>query len=316
VNQTTALAPHTAFEPENLNQALALAEHLSKSSVIPTPLRGKPADVIVVLLTGRELGLSPMQSLRSLHVVEGRPVLSAELLVALCLKRPEICESFTLIETSDAKATYRAKRRGSEPVTLSWTIEQAVKAGLAAKNNWKNHPAAMLRARASASLARAVFPDITTGVYGEDEADEIVIPQAGGAAAAALSQRPAAAVARAKDVTPASEKKPAAKAKPAPAPVEDAQPADAEASEASEAAPEPHDEATGEVWDAEQEIETKRNELLAKVAEAPSLEALKALVPEIQKMPEAMREQVRGVYGVRQHALKTGSVQREPGGEG
>jgi hypothetical protein len=165
-------AAMTPFAPQGLEQAMHLADTLAKSNLLPTPLRNKPADVLVTLITGHELGLSPMQAVRGLHVIEGKAVMSADLTVALVMKRREVCEFFRLAQSSDSKAVYTTKRVGSEPVTLEWTIEQARTAGLASKQNWKNHPAAMLRARCASALARAVYPDLVLGVYDPDETEE------------------------------------------------------------------------------------------------------------------------------------------------
>lgn len=149
---------------------MALAKQLATSGLIPRALQGKPGDVLVVLLTGKELGLGPMQSLRGIHVIDGKGVLDAALIVGLVMKHRDLCEYFRLVESTDAAATYEAKRAGHPaPVTLSFTIEQAKAAGLAGKQNWRNFPAAMLRARASTALARALFPDLTAGLYDPDE---------------------------------------------------------------------------------------------------------------------------------------------------
>jgi RecT family len=161
------------FNPENIPQALEMAKMLATSSIIPSPLKGKPGDIFVVLASGRELGLSPMTALAELYVVEGRPSSSAALKVGLCVSKPSICEYFRLVESTSKKATYTTKRVGSEPVTLSWTIEQAQLAGLAGRNNWKSFPDAMLRARASSALASAVYPDLVKGLVTEDEATDI-----------------------------------------------------------------------------------------------------------------------------------------------
>jgi hypothetical protein len=173
----TALVPVPSstpapFQPGNLSEAMVLAERLAHSGLIPTPLRGKPDDVLVVMLTGHELELSPMQALRSIHVIEGKPVLSAELIVALC-KRSASCIYFSLTESTDERATWTTQRRGEEPIALTFTIAQAKAANLAGKHNWKAYPAAMLRARAAASLARAVYQDLILGVAHDDEAEEI-----------------------------------------------------------------------------------------------------------------------------------------------
>lgn len=163
-----------AFEPENVNQAYQLARTFAASSLLPTPLRGKPADVLIVLMTGRELGLSPMQSIRGLHVIEGKGVMSADTIVGLVKSRADVCEFFRLVESTDKIATYEARRVGDpEPTRLSFTIEQAQRAKLTGKSNWQTYPEAMLRARCSAALARAVFPDLAGGIYTPDEAAEI-----------------------------------------------------------------------------------------------------------------------------------------------
>jgi len=155
------------FEPATLDDAWRLAKLVVASGLAPKAVR-TPEAAVVMILTGRELGLTAMQSIRSIHVVEGKPLLSADLMLALCLRLPT-CEMFACVETTDALASFVAKRRGQPETRLSFSIEQARAAGLSGKDNWKKYPAAMLRARAIAALARLVFSDAFVGVYEEDE---------------------------------------------------------------------------------------------------------------------------------------------------
>lgn len=172
---STALVRQPAgFEPANLSEAMQLATQLSASALIPTPLRGRPGDVMVILIAGHEMGLSPMQALRGIHVIEGKPVVSADLMVAQAVRRRDVCRYFRLVRSTDAVAEYETHREGNdEPIRMSFTIEQAKAADLAGKKNWKTYPAAMLRARCSSALARAVYPDLLFGVYETDEGEEI-----------------------------------------------------------------------------------------------------------------------------------------------
>lgn len=159
----------TKYEPATLPDAERLADRLARSGLIPEALRGKPGDVLIVLMTGHELGLAPMQALRGLHVVNGRPIMAADLAVAL-VKRSPACGHFSLLESTDARATYETQRRGEPGKTrLTWTIEQADAAGLLNRGPWKQTPAAMLRARCALALARAVYPDLLMGIYDPDE---------------------------------------------------------------------------------------------------------------------------------------------------
>jgi hypothetical protein len=164
---TTALTP---FVPQNLEQADKLSQQLAKSALLPDSLRNKPGDVLVVLMTGAELGLSPMQAIRGLHVIKGKAVMSADLQVALTKRHPD-CVYFRLVQSTPAVATYETQRKGEpEPTSMSFTIQDATQANLTGGDNWRKYPAAMLRARCAAALARAVFPDLMLGAYEEDEA--------------------------------------------------------------------------------------------------------------------------------------------------
>src|SRR4029077_6020412 len=66
--------------------------------------------------------------------------------------------------TTPEIATFRAKRRGHEAVTLTWTLQDAKRARLLEKDIWRTYPAQMLRARVTADLARLVFPDAVAGL--------------------------------------------------------------------------------------------------------------------------------------------------------
>ena len=73
---TTDIVPYA--NPDALAQLEAFAQKIAPSALLPETLRGKPGDVLITIMTGAELGLSPMQSLRSIHVVKGKAILSAE----------------------------------------------------------------------------------------------------------------------------------------------------------------------------------------------------------------------------------------------
>jgi hypothetical protein len=160
-----------ALEPENATDAFRLCGLYFASRLLPKSIASQEA-AFTILVTGRELGLTAMQSFRSIHVIEGRPTMSADLMVALTKRSPE-CEWFRLVESNAKVATYETKRRGMPaPTRLSFTIDEAKEAGLLGKDNWRKYPAAMLRARASASLCRIEYPDVMIGVYETDELDD------------------------------------------------------------------------------------------------------------------------------------------------
>ena len=159
--------------PRTLPEVSALAEVLAKSTLLPKSLHGKVPDVVVQILAGQELGLSPMAAIRGIHLIEGKPVLSADTMVALVL-RSGLAEYFACTEDTDRSVTYETKRKGS-PVAqkLSWTVDDTKRAGVQLKDNWRTFPRAMMKARAKSALARDVYPDVLAGCY---DPDEIAVP--------------------------------------------------------------------------------------------------------------------------------------------
>lgn len=70
-----------------------------------------------------------------------------------------------------ARATFSHPSGGS--LEIEWTIEQAKAIGLTNKDNWKNYPRAMLRARCIAEGVRAVFPAAIGGMLVAEEAQDL-----------------------------------------------------------------------------------------------------------------------------------------------
>ncbi len=164
-----------AFEPRDIGEGYDLAKLLVASGLMPRGV-SRPEAAFAIIAAGRELGLTAMQSLRSIHIIEGKPTLSADLVAALCKSRPDVCKYFRLVESTDKVARYETLRTGEPaPTTMSFSIEDAQRAGVTGKDNWKKYPAAMLRARCITALARAVYPDLAMGVYDPDEVAQEVV---------------------------------------------------------------------------------------------------------------------------------------------
>lgn len=173
--RSTAIAVGTADAWNTWQGCLDLATALAPSGLIAAALRGKPADIAIILLTGRELDLPPMLALRTISVVDGKPCIESVLIAALIHRFPMTAE-FRCIESTDKLATYRGRRKDEvEPTEITYTIEDAKIAGLAGKQNWQKNPKAMLRARACAATGRVVFPDAIANLYSREELEDVVI---------------------------------------------------------------------------------------------------------------------------------------------
>lgn len=132
----------------------------------------RPQDALLAVLTGRDLGLSAAQSVRAFHVIEGKPSLSADAMVAVCVARKDLCAFFRTVESTSEKCVVETQRVGEPgPRRLAFSMDDARRAGIAGRGPWKAYPAAMLRARAKSALARDTYPDLLLGIYDPDELD-------------------------------------------------------------------------------------------------------------------------------------------------
>lgn len=155
--------------PKSIEEAERMSKTLAASHLLPDALRAKPADVLATVLAGAELGLAPMQAIRGIVVIKGKPTLSADTMGALVKRRRDVCEYLILKESTPERAVYETKRTGDPAATtMEFSIEDAKRAGLAG-DNWRKYPAAMLRARCLSAICRAVFPDLCLGLYDPDE---------------------------------------------------------------------------------------------------------------------------------------------------
>lgn len=158
--------PH-AFEPTTVQGALDLLSQIVPTGLLPRHIRTPQAGLLQLIL-GRERGLSLMQSLMGLHVIEGVPSMKTELLAAL-VKQSPVCEYLRVVEADATHAIAEGKRRGGEPVRMTWTIEDARNAGLAGKDNWKKYPKRMLTWRALSDVIKLEFPDVCQGTAPTEE---------------------------------------------------------------------------------------------------------------------------------------------------
>ena len=165
------------LNPANLSEALQMADMLCKSTLIPKDFQNSPGNVLVALQWGMEIGLGPMQALQSIAVVNGRPSLWGDAVIALCRSHP-ICEWVTeTVEGAgeDMVATCTTQRRGEpEPVSRSFSWSDAKRAGLIGKSGpWTQYPTRMMQLRARSWCLRDAYPDLLRGMAVAEEAQDI-----------------------------------------------------------------------------------------------------------------------------------------------
>ena len=164
------------IEPERrdwiavLPKAAELAKAVANTDFVPKSLRNNPAAITAAILYGDEIGLGPMRALAYIAVIDGRPSLAAEAMRGLVLAAGH---EMWVEEATNTKVTVGGRRRESEQVSrVTWTMDDAKRAGLVNKDNWRKYPRAMLTNRASAELARAIFADAIGGMDITDDIED------------------------------------------------------------------------------------------------------------------------------------------------
>jgi len=130
------------------------------------------SQAIVKMIAGRELGLGAMASMTAFHVVQGKPVMSANA-IASKIKSKGSGYNYRVLEMTETVCEIEFFE-GSQSIGKSkFTVEEAQTAGLYGKDIWKKYPKNMLFARAISNGARWFCPDIFNGatVYTPEELD-------------------------------------------------------------------------------------------------------------------------------------------------
>lgn len=138
------------------------AAAVCNTSAVPQAYKGKPAEAAAAILAGAEVGLSPMASLRAFDNIQGTPAPKAMTLRAIT---QGLGHDIRIDESTPVIAVVSGRRKGdTDWQTSTWTIERAQQLGLTSKSQWKQQPAAMLVARATAEVCRWIASDAIMGM--------------------------------------------------------------------------------------------------------------------------------------------------------
>ena len=164
------------FAPATLTEAIQFSDMLASSSMVPKAYQGKPQDILVCVQWGYEMGLAPMQALQNIAVINGKPSVYGDAMMAL-VQASSVCEDveefFEGEGTTNPVAVCVAKRRGRKPVTAKFSVEDAKRAGLWGKGGpWSAYPKRMMQMRARGFALRDAFPDVLKGLITAEEAQD------------------------------------------------------------------------------------------------------------------------------------------------
>lgn len=178
---TIAAASTGGLELRSLDDYWRMAKCIVKSGLAPDGLtKGKTEEaatsaVLIAMQMGAEIGLTPMAAIQTVAVINGRPALWGDGLLGVCqgsgvFDHAAFKES--LVEAGGkitATCTVRRLPDG-EPVTRSFSMDDAKQAGLAGKAGpWQQYPRRMLQLRARAFALRDTFADVLRGFKSAEE---------------------------------------------------------------------------------------------------------------------------------------------------
>lgn len=172
ISSTIAQKGGFSLAPQNLAEAMQFAEILSNSTIVPKDYQRNPGNVLVALQWGAEIGLAPLQAMQNIAVINGRPAVWGDSMLAI-VKGSGLLVSIKE-EVTETEATCTIQRKGEAPAVRTFSQADAQKANLWGKQGpWSQYPKRMMQMRARAWALRDVFPDVLRGVGIAEEVRDI-----------------------------------------------------------------------------------------------------------------------------------------------
>lgn len=154
-------------QPYPLDALERMAERMVKSRLFGVQ---NIDQAVTLMLVAQSENLHPAVACRDYHIIQGRPTLKADAMMARFQQAGGRVE---WQEYSDEKVSgLFSHPQSPKPVLIEWTLAQAKRIGLASKDNWKNYPRQMLRARVISEGVRTTYPAIAIGVYTPEEVQD------------------------------------------------------------------------------------------------------------------------------------------------
>jgi len=160
------------LQPSNVQEAMSLATMIANSQLAPKSFTGKPEDTLVAMMLGNELGLNPIQSIQNIAVVNGRPSIYGDAMLALVQNHPKFGSIDESFDDDSMTAICTVVRKGGKPHTQKYSQIDAETASLWDKSTWKQHPKRMLALRARGFALRNQFADALLGLISTEEAED------------------------------------------------------------------------------------------------------------------------------------------------
>jgi hypothetical protein len=160
--------PDASLTMDTLRAQMEAAKRYVDSGLLPSGIR-TPQQALTIMQVGREVGVPATYALRNIHVIQGKPACSAELLMAL-VRRTYGQAAIRVREATNESCTVEYREAGWDGISsLTFTMDDAKKAKLHTKDMWQAYPRAMLRARAVSEAVRTAFPECLAGLYTPEE---------------------------------------------------------------------------------------------------------------------------------------------------
>ena len=167
MNQNLVIQPKTFDELDRYAQLIA------RSSFCPAAMKGKAGDILVAVQMGAECGLSPIQSLQNIAVINGKPSIYGDAAMALVQAHPACQDVVETFNDTTMTASCTVTRKGQKPHTSVFSKKDAEKAKLWGKSGpWTQYTKRMLQMRARGFALRDKFPDALKGLITAEEAQD------------------------------------------------------------------------------------------------------------------------------------------------
>ena len=173
----------TNLIPTDVDQAMKISEMFAKSDLVPDSYKNKPANIFLAVSAGASLGLAPFQAMQNIAVINGKPSIWGDALLAMvrndrrCLSVKETIDGEGKARTATCVVSRLAPNGETEVISSSFSMGQAQSANLLNRPPWKSYPDRMLQMRARGFALRDAFADVIGGLITGEEAEDYPVPK-------------------------------------------------------------------------------------------------------------------------------------------